>query len=55
MFEAIAAYFAWLATFGPMAMGFIPVDSPIAPPGPTQPPAIRASSCGPSYVAPGVE
>ena len=45
MFEAIAAYFAWLATFGPMAMGFIPVDSPIAPPGPTQPPAIRVSVC----------
>lgn len=39
--EAIIAYFAWLAALGPMALGFIPLDSPIAPPGPEGPrPAI---------------
>lgn len=38
----------WLSFFG----GSIP-DAPAPPPGPTQPPAIRVSACGPSYVAPG--
>ena len=45
-FLAIILYFQTLAGFGPMAVGNLPMDSPLAPPGPNYtPPAIRVSVC----------